>query len=59
MKRRLSIELDTDLVTALDAAANERCIGRTVLMDHILRDGLNRLIPLDDLIRKRQHREET
>lgn len=54
--RRISLDLPTDLLDAISTAADERVVGRSLLIEHLLRDGLDRLIPVDQFVRYR-HQE--
>lgn len=45
-----------ELVEAIDKAAAERMVGRRLLIELFLREGLERLVPVDELVRRRSDR---
>lgn len=47
---RTSIKIPPDLQAELEAAAAARLLGRDRLIEVLLRDGLERLTPLDELV---------
>lgn len=47
---RTSIKIPPDLQSDLEAAAAARLLGRDRLIEVLLRDGLERLTPLDELV---------
>lgn len=46
---RTSIKIPPDLQAELEAAAAARLLGRDRLIEVLLRDGLDRLTPIEDL----------
>lgn len=55
--KRLSIELDGDLLQEIEAQAEHRQIGRNLLIDHLLRHGLGQLVPVDEVLAMRSTSE--
>lgn len=47
---RITVKLPADLQAELDQAARDRLLGRDRLLEVLLRDGLRRLVPVDDLV---------
>jgi hypothetical protein len=45
-----SLRLAPDVLDRLQTAADERGIGRNLLIEWLLADGLDRLIPVDELV---------
>jgi hypothetical protein len=54
----VSLDLPPELVEDLTEAARSRVVGRGLLIEHLLRDGLERLVPVEELVRRRSQREE-
>lgn len=57
--RHLTLELPGDLIDELGAAAEARVIGRNLLGEHLIRDGLRHLIPVDQFIRRAATKQDT
>jgi predicted transcriptional regulator len=52
----VSLRLAPDLLRRLDAAAEERDVGRNWLIGRLLEEGLERLVPVDELFVRRPAR---
>lgn len=52
-------KMPRELVEAIDAAAAERMVGRRLLIELFLREGLERLVPVDQLVRRRSDPDYT
>jgi len=48
--RRLSLDLPAGLVDEIEAECAARMVGRGVLIEHLVRDGLTRLVPVADIL---------
>ena len=48
--RRLSLDLPAGLVEQIEAECATRMVGRGVLIEHLVRDGLTRLVPVADIL---------
>lgn len=53
-RMQLSVGLPRDLVAAIDAAADERMIGRRLFIEKLLAEGMEALIPVGELRLVRQ-----
>ena len=51
--KQITVRLSEDLVDRLDAAAEERVMGRNRLIQFLLAEGLENLIPVEELVRRR------
>lgn len=51
--RRVSLDLPPELIDELTEAARARVIGRGLLIEHLLRFGLEQLVPVEELTRRR------
>lgn len=51
--RPLTVQLPGELIDRLTAAAEERVIGRSLLIEHLLSQGLDDLVPMGELRRRR------
>lgn len=49
--KRLSVELPADLVDLVESEARARMVGRGLLIEHLLRDGISRLAPVTSFFR--------
>lgn len=57
--QRISLDLPPELIERLAAAARERVIGRSLLIEFLLTDGLDNLVPVDQFVRRRSDRLAT
>lgn len=46
-RKQITLSLPTELVDSLDLAARDRCVGRKLLIEMLLTQGLRRLMPAD------------
>jgi len=44
-----TVRLDAQMLQRVDAAAEERGVGRNWLIEHFIADGMERLIPVEEL----------
>lgn len=51
--KRISLDLPEDLVDLIEAEAAARMVGRALLIEHLVRDGIDRLVPVSDLLAQR------
>jgi hypothetical protein len=52
-------KMPRELVDAIDRAAAERMVGRRLLIELFLREGLERLVPVAELVRRRSDPDYT
>ena len=46
-RKQITLTLPTELVDSLDLAARDRCVGRNLLIETLLTQGLRHLMPAD------------
>lgn len=46
-RRTITVSLPTELVDSLDLAARDRCVGRKLLVEMLLTQGLRLMMPAD------------
>ena len=49
-RKQVTLSLPSELVDALDEAARARCVGRKLLIEMLLTQGLRRLMPADSYL---------
>lgn len=47
--RTLSIRLPEELIARIDAAAQERLVSRAFIAEHLISEGLENLIPVEEM----------
>lgn len=49
-RKHVTLSMPTELVDSLDTAARDRCVGRNLLIEMLLTQGLRRLMPADSFL---------